>query len=123
LEPTAISPASAANTCRPAVLCQCSSSPAKFALGDTGFFLGDILEVGGQLEYRYLYQFVGSLFRLHVIVLRHPAGTSFPPLESQLKEHLQILACRYPRTSELECPAIIVVVNHDTAAGLYLAHF
>ncbi len=88
--------------------------PRHVPLGDTGFFLGDILEVGGQLEYRYLYQFVGSLFRLHVIVLRHPAGTSFPPLDSQLKEHLQILACRYPRTSELECPAIIVVVNHDS---------
>ena len=33
------------------------------------FHLGNVLEVGGQHEYRHLYRYLGSAFRVHVAVV------------------------------------------------------
>ncbi len=89
-------------------------------LGKTGFTLGDVVEIGGQLEYRYLYRFLGSLFRIHVMVVRMPAGpeittNSFENLKKQLRSHLGILSCRFSGTSANDCPTILVAVNCSAA--------
>ena len=83
----------------------------KRRLGKTGYALADVVEIGGQQEYRFLYHFLGSLFRIHTIVVRLPIKESEPSIEQQLKELLQILFCNYKRVSGLECPAILVAVN------------
>jgi hypothetical protein len=89
-----------------------SRSPSEApAIPGSDFVLGDVLEIGGQHEYRYLYQLAGGLFHIHVIVLRRPETQALETLKTSLLERMQLLWHRYSRESQLHCPAILVVVN------------
>jgi GTPase SAR1 family protein len=81
------------------------------AIPGSDFVLGDVLEIGGQHEYRYLYQ-VG---RRPVPHPRHRAAAArhqaLETLKASLLERMQLLWHRYSRESQLHCPAILVVVN------------
>jgi hypothetical protein len=50
-----------------------------------------VVEIGGQLDYRYLYQFLGSLFRIHVIVVRmaHRRPLWMPPVFDNLTQQVR----------------------------------
>lgn len=84
-------------------------------LGESGFQLGDVVEIGGQSEFRYLYRILGSLFRIHVILLRMTPDTidekSFENLSEQLNSHIGVLSCQISSSSAIDCPTILVAIN------------
>lgn len=77
------------------------------------FILGNIIELGGQDEYRYLFRsLLGSLFRIHVIIIILK-DDSFANFEPKIREYLGLLTSAAELNDKHRNPTVLIVFNYN----------